>query len=467
VSTPKAPPALATGPILPTLLRLAAPNVLAMLAAAAVGIAETWYVGLLGVPQLAAMALVFPFVMLTQMFSAGAMGGGVSSAISRAMGAGDRERARALAVHAAVIALVMGVGFVAVFELLGPMLYELLGGKARVLEMAVLYSSVVFAGALPLWICNTFLSVLRGFGDMRVPSLVVLGAAVLQVVLGSGFALGWGPFPRLEMAGVGLGQAIAATCAAIVMAWLLLRRPELQGGWRGVTLQRPLFNDILKVGALACLSPLQTVAVILIFTGLVARYGTSALAGYGIGARLEFLLIPIAFGIGVASVPMVGMAIGAGDVKRARRVAWTAGGVSALVVGAIGLLVTFAPQAWAGWFTDDPRTFFQARSYLMLAGPFFAFYGLGLTLYFASQGAGRVLGPVLAATLRLALVAIAGSMLAQAKAPVWTLFALVGMAMGVYGIATAASVWFSRWKPAARPHGDSAASYQKESTRAA
>lgn len=67
------------GPILPTLLRLSAPNVLAMLSTVLVGIAETYYVGRLGTPPLAAMALVFPFAMLTGMLSAGAMGGGVSS----------------------------------------------------------------------------------------------------------------------------------------------------------------------------------------------------------------------------------------------------------------------------------------------------------------------------------------------------------------------------------------------------
>ena len=84
---------LLSGPILPTLLRLAAPNVLAMTMAVAVGVAETWYIGLLGTGPLAAMALVFPFNMLTQMLSSGAMGGGVSSAVSRALGAGDDARA--------------------------------------------------------------------------------------------------------------------------------------------------------------------------------------------------------------------------------------------------------------------------------------------------------------------------------------------------------------------------------------
>src|SRR6478752_7035829 len=102
---------LLQGPILPTLLRLAIPNVFAMAAATAVGIAETIYVGLLGKTALATMALVFPFVMLMQMFSAGAMGGGVASAVSRALGARQPERAQALAVHALCIGTALGFAF--------------------------------------------------------------------------------------------------------------------------------------------------------------------------------------------------------------------------------------------------------------------------------------------------------------------------------------------------------------------
>jgi hypothetical protein len=108
---PNRPPAnpLVTDPILPTLLRLALPNVIAMAMAVAVGVAETKYVGLLGTAQLAAMALVFPLVMLVGMMSAGAMGGGVSSAVSRALGARDPVRARTLALHALVIAVATGI----------------------------------------------------------------------------------------------------------------------------------------------------------------------------------------------------------------------------------------------------------------------------------------------------------------------------------------------------------------------
>src|SRR5262249_31368273 len=155
-------------------------------------------------------------------------------------------------------------------------------------------------------------------------------------------------------------------------------------------------------------SPLQTVLTVLILTKLVAGFGTEVLAGYGIGARLEFLLVPATFAVGVASVPMVGMAIGAGNAERARRVTWTGAGVAGIALGLVGLTVTTAPDLWSGLFTGDPGVRAAANTYLRLAGPGFGFVGLGSALYFASQGAGKVLGPVLASTLRLSLIAGGG-----------------------------------------------------------
>lgn len=439
---------LTAGPILPTLLRLALPNVLAMTMTVMVGIAETRYVGLLGTTPLAAMALVFPFAMLVQMMSAGAMGGGVSSAVSRALGASDPERARTLALHAVVIGAVAGLATTVLFLAAGPALYRLLGGAGAVHAEAVRYAGILFLGAALTWLVNTLASVLRGTGDMRVPSVTLLAMAVLQIALGGALGLGLGPVPQLGMPGVALGQIVAtAAGVAFLLWWLGSGRARLRLGWRGVALRAELFGDILKVGALACLSPVQSVLTVLIFTGLVARLGVAPLAGYGIGQRLEFLLIPIAFGIGVAAVPMVGMAIGAGDVARARRVAWTAGAVSAVNLGAIGLVVSLWPGLWSGLFSSDPVVLGYADQYLRWAGPAFAFFGFGLTLYFASQGSGKVLGPVLAATLRLAMVAGIGSWLGARGAPAWQLFALVGGAMALYGLATAASIRITRWGP--------------------
>lgn len=437
---------LLTAPLLPTLLRLAVPNMLAMLATALAAVAETGYVGSFGVGSLAGMALVFPFVMLQMMLSGGAMGGGVSSAVSRALGAGDGERANALAVHAMWIGLAAGSLFMVLMLSLGPWLLAALGGQGEALSQALAYANIAFLGSIFIWLVNTFSSVIRGSGNMAVPSATLLLVALAQVVISGALGLGWGPFPRWGMPGVAAGQVIAYGLGAVFLyGYLRSGRARIQLRLRSTALHWPLARDILKVGGFACISPLQTVLTILILTRLVAQFGTTALAGYGIGARLEFLLIPVAFAIGVASVPMVGMAIGAGQVARARRAAWSASALAAGLLGVLGAVLALAPDLWTSLFTQDPMVLRAAASYFQWAGPAYGLFGLGLSLYFSSLGAGKVAGPVLAGTLRLVLVAVGGWALALAQTPAWTIFALVALGMAAYGLATALAVRCTAW----------------------
>jgi putative MATE family efflux protein len=437
---------LLTAPILPTLLRLALPNMVAMFGSTLVAVAETSYIGRLGTEPLAGIALVFPFAMLTQMMSAGAMGGGVSSAISRALGAGKPDRAATLAWHAAIIGAGAGIFFTVVMLLFGRQFFALLGGRGRVLEEACNYAQVLFSGAISIWLVNTLASVLRGTGDMRLPSVTLIGTALVQIVVGGALGLGLFGLPQFGMRGVAAGQLMAFTLGAIFLSWYLVSgRSRLTLDFSAFTFQRAMFIDILKVGAVSCLAPLQSVLTILIFTKILAGFGTETLAGYGMGSRLEFLLIPIAFAFGVASVPMVGMAIGAGLVTRARRVAWTAGAAAGLTVGLVGLIVAVDPALWVSLFTRDPGVTAAANSYFAWAGPAFAFFGLGTCLYFSSQGAAKVVGPVLSSTVRLLTVGVGGWWLASSGAAAWTLFALVGGAMVVFGLSTAASVRLTRW----------------------
>src|SRR6476646_5382511 len=355
---------LLASPVLPTLLKLALPNTIAMFGIALVAIAETAYIGRLGVEPLAGIALVFPFVMLTQMMSTGAMGGGVSSAISRALGAGDRDRAAMLALHAVIIGVCGGLFFTVMMLGVGREFYSLLGGRGQVLEQAMHYSQVLFSGAVSIWLVNTLASVVRGTGDMRVPSATLIGVAVIQIAVGGAFGLGLFGLPKFGMRGVAAGQLTAFTLGAIFLAWYLISgRSRLKLNFASFRFRRDMFFDILKVGAMSCLSPLQTVLTILIFTKIIAGFGTEVLAGYGMGSRLEFLLTPIAFAFGVASVPMVGMAIGAGLVARARHVAWTAGAASGITVGLIGLVVAIWPALWVSLFTSDPGVTAAASSY--------------------------------------------------------------------------------------------------------
>ena len=437
---------LTTAPVLPTIVRMSLPNMVAMVATTMVGIVETSYVGQLGMPALAGIALVFPMVMLQHMLSAGSIGGGISSAISRALGAGDTAKADSLAWHATVISAALGLAFTLLFLLTGHGIYSLTGGAGDTLQQALTYSNVAFGGAISLWLLNAFASILRSSGNMRTPSNTLLLVSAGQIALGGAFGLGIGPFPRLGMAGVALGMVIAYTAGGLYLFWHLWSgRGRVRLRFNHL-LRAEYFNDILKVGGVSSVSSIQTVFTILILTRIMAGFGTEALAGYGIGARLEFMIIPISFAIGVACLPLVGMSLGAGFVARARQVAWTGAGLSAAVLGVVGLVVAFFPTAWTGLFTTNLQVTAYASDYFLWVGPFYCMFGLGLCLYFSAQGAGKLLGPVLAGTARLLLVAMGGWYLLTKGAPATAMFALIGAAMLVYGSVTAMSVYWARWE---------------------
>ncbi|MBB1090668.1 MATE family efflux transporter [Rhodopseudomonas palustris] len=438
--------------ILPTLLRLSWPNMVALTAGTCVAVAETSYIGRLGTESLAAMALVFPFVILTMTMSGGAMGGGVASAIARALGSGDSDRAATLAMHALLIGLCFGFAFMLGMLIFGARALELLGGRGNVLTQAIGYVHIFFAGAMVPWLMNTFAAILRGTGNMKLPSLMILNAAVLQIVLGGVLGLGLGPIPSFGMQGVAAGTLIAFSIGTAVMAWYIFSgRARVTPKFKGLRIQRGMFFDILKVGAVACFSPLQSVLTITIFTHMLAHFGTEVLAGYGIGARLEFMLTSIAFAIGIASVPMIGMAIGARQVKRARQIAWTAGLVSFVSVGAVGCVIAFFPDLWVDLFTKDPAVRLASERYLQAAAPMYAFIGLSISMYFSSQGAAKVLGPVLAQTGRLIFIGIGGWLLTVNHGTAGNFFTLAAASMVLLGVTSALSVLLTRWEPKVVP----------------
>ena len=334
-------------------------------------------------------------------------------------------------------------------EVFGGTLMRALGGSGEALMQALAYCEVAFAGSIFMWVVNTLSSVIRGSGNMRVPSVTLLLAALAQVFLGGAFGLGWFGLPALGMRGVAAGGVLANAAGAIFLwGYLAYGWGKVRLNVRATRLVREHLLNILRVGAVACISPLQTVLTILILTRLVSAMGTQALAGYGIGTRLEFLLVPIAFAVGVASVPLVGMAIGAGNTARARQVAWIAATLAAALLGALGLVVAVAPQLWTSLYTQDPLVMASSADYFLWAGPFYGLFGLGLSLYFSSLGAGKAVGPVLAGTLRLLVVALGGALLAYSHSPAWMIFALVGAGMAVYGISSVIFMKKTPWGPA-------------------
>ncbi|WP_197489836.1 MATE family efflux transporter [Erythrobacter neustonensis] len=437
---------LRSGPVLSTLVLLTLPNLVSLGSSAIVSIAETAYVGMIGVAALGGIALAFPVFMLMQMLSAGAIGGTISGAVSRALGAGNRDMAHSLALSGFGIALTLGVVLAGLVRLFGPLIYGSLGGKGAVLSEALAYSNAA-AWAIPaIWLANALSSILRGSGVMSVPATTLLCAGIGQVIIGGALGLGIGPFPQLGIAGVAIAQAIVYwAAAAVLFLYLRTNRPAvgLRFDWSGW--QPAYVTALLKVGGIAMLSPLLSVASVLLLTRIVASFGPEVLAGYGIGVRLEFLLIPIAFSVGVAALPMVGTAIGASNVSRARQIAWTSGAVVFVAVGIIGLGAVLVPQLWVDLFTQVAPVRAAAYDYLTIAGYGYGFFGLALCLYFASQGAGRVGGVILAQSFRTGIILAGGAYLLASSGSPSDVFALSMVAMAVMGIATALVVKLSKW----------------------
>jgi len=400
---------LLEAPIAPTLLRLAAPNVLVMFVQASVGLIETYFVARLGTDALAGVALVFPVLMLMQMMSAGAMGGGISSAIARALGAGRRADADALVLHSLAIAVGFGLAFTLAVLGGGPWLYASMGGRGASLAAALTYSNVVFSGAILIWTFNSLANVIRGTGNMALPAVVTSAGAAVLIPLSPCLIFGWGPFPRLGVAGGAVAVvAYYAIGSLALIAYLRTRRSVVRLSMDTTRFRWPLFQDILRVGAVAALITVQTNLTIAIATGYAGRFGPAAIASYGTGSRLEYLLVPLVFGLGGPLVAMVGTNVGAGRLARAERVAWVGAGLAGAVTGAIGLTFALFPRAWMGLFTTEPAILATGSAYLRIVGPAYGFFGVGLALYFASQGAGRLAWPLLAGFARLCIAAAGG-----------------------------------------------------------
>jgi MATE family, multidrug efflux pump len=444
---------LLEGPIAPTLLALAAPNVVMLVAQVAISVLEAYFVGWLGADALAGVSVTFPLVMLMQTMSAGGMGGGVASAVARALGAGRAAEASRLVAHAIVIALAMAMLFTLVLLAGGRAIYGAMGAHAGALEAALAYSNVIFAGAAAVWLFNTLASVVRGTGNMLLPAGVVLASSPLLVILSPALIVGWGPFPGLGVTGAAVAVvAYYATGALVFLAYLASGRSVVRLSPRAVHFERALFQDILRVGAPSLVNNVQTNLTVVLLTALVGSFGTFALAGYGMGVRLEYLQIPLVFGFGSALVTMVGTNFGAGQDARARRVAWTGAAMAAGVTEVIGLSAALFPHAWLALFSAEPEVLRTGATYLRIVGPTYGFFGLGLALYFASQGAGRLRWPLVAGLSRLVVAAGGGWIaLRVLGGGLASIFAVMALALALFGTVVTVALHQGAWRLRSTP----------------
>jgi putative MATE family efflux protein len=437
---PMPPPG--TGVLARRILALAAPTTLGAAVQSACQLIEPWLAARQGTAALAGWAVVLPFALLMSQMSTGAMGGGIVSAIARALGGGRRDEASALVLHALLIALGFALLFVVVLAGFPHALISWIGG-ADAAAAAACYCAWLFGlGAVPTWLANTLASVLRGGGRHALATRVLLLAWLCYPPLAW-----WLMEPAgLGLPGAGIAFGLCMWAATLGMAVAVFRggagfTPELR-----VPLQGALFKRILSVGLVACVMATIANLTTILVTARLASYGPTAVAAYGISARLEFLMVPLAFGVGSALTALVGRAVGGGDWPTARRIAWVGAGMAFAVTVGVGLFVGLFPSATARTFSDDPAVVAIARQALVIMGPALPGFGVGMALYFAAMGAGRMRGPFLGAVARIVTAVGGGWLLGDILG-----FGLVGqfvaVALGItlYGVCAALAVRPAVW----------------------
>ena len=428
---------LLEAPVVSMLFRLALPNLVAVTTMTCISFADARYVGQLGTTALASLAVVFPFQSLMQMMAAGAIGGGLTSSVARALGSGNRLKAEEAAWHGLIIIGVMSFLYTLALGVFCRPLFSVLGATEEVLEGSVIYSRILFGGAFVGWLFFLLSALLRSIGEIPLVSRILITSSLVQIMLSGALTLGWGPFPSIGISGPASATLLChATAGAYMLATIIRGKVSIR--LMPYSFNMRAINDIMKVGGIGLLNSTAIAFTIVIVTGLVGGYGTEALAGYGLGSRLEIMLIPIAFGIGGVLTAAVGANFGAGKYNRARNIAW------------IGFAATFVataePSLWLDRFTTDPKVYSYGALYLSFAALFYGLFGGGQTLYFASQGTGRMLIPVIVSISRLLLVATVGMLSVKYSWDISVIFGTVGVGLAIIGVGNAANMFGPIWQ---------------------
>lgn len=396
-----------SGPIVPIMLKLALPTLIVLTIQTSVGVLETYFVSSLGPNVIAGVSVVFPVLMLMQMMANGGIGSGLAAAIARTLGAGNQEEANTLVWHGIVIAGVFGCFLACVLVIGGPFLYQAMGVFGPALSAALSYSDIVFMSSPLIWIVAMLSASLRGAGDTKTPAVVTLLGAVILLPLSPALIFGWGIIPAFGVAGAGLAIVIYYLLASLFLI-AHMQSSDSVIKLSIAPLRAQLFKDILGVGFLASIGTIQINLTVAIVTAVVGRFGPDAVAGYGIASRLEYIQVPLLFALGTAIITMVGVNVGAGNMRRTQRIIWIGVVIAFCFTTMIGFTVAAFPLLWLSIFSEDQEILTIGTEYLQNIAPFYGFVAAGMTLYFAAIGLKKVLWPVLAGSVRMVIAAFIG-----------------------------------------------------------
>lgn len=307
---------LIEGPVAKILIKLTLPMILGILGMSAFNLADTYFVGQLGTRELAAMSFTFPVVMIISSLAHG-LGIGVSAVVSRAIGEGDHKRVQRLTTDSLILSMLLVAGFVIIGFLTVTPLFRFLGATPDILPLITQYMLIWYPGMIAVVIPMVGNNAIRATGDTKTPSMIMLVAVFVNIILDPLLIFGIGPFPRLELAGAALATVFGRTITLCVALWILSYREKM------ITFRRPpvkimlnSWKQILYIGLPAAGTNVLLPISAGIITKFVAVYGAEAVAGFGVATRVEMFALLVVMALSSVLGPFVGQNWGARKYER-------------------------------------------------------------------------------------------------------------------------------------------------------
>jgi len=383
-----------TGPILPALIILAIPMILEMSMEALFAIVDTFFVAKLGAAAVAVVGLTESVIALVYAVGIG-LSIGATATVARRVGEKDMDGAARTATHAVYLGLIVSVVMGVVGVIFAENVYRLLGAEQEVIDIGLPFMRLMYGTCGVIVFLFLLNGLFRGAGDAAIALRVLIIANGLNIVLDPMFIFGIGFFPEWGVTGAAVATVIGRAVGVAYAAWALFGRSNGRLHVRAEhwTFDPKLLWSLLSISGTAIV---QFLIGTLSWSGLiriVAAFGTVAVAGYQIGLRVIVFVILPAVGLANAAATLVGQNLGAGKPERAEKSVWLASGLNAVLLGLAGLFFVLFPDVVVSIFTTDPGVAAYARKCLQIVGYGYAFYGLGMVMESAFNGAGDTWTP--------------------------------------------------------------------------
>lgn len=391
---------LTEGPVPALLARHSLPMLLGIFAFMSFNAVDTYFVAQLGVRELAAMSFTFPVVMTVTSLAIG-LGAGVSSTVARAIGEGNKERARRLITDCMLFSVLISMVATVIGLLTVKPLFLRLGAEPDLIPLINEYMLPWYLGVVLMVVPMVGTSIVRAMGNSALAGKLMIAGAIFNVILDPLLIFGWWGFPRLELQGAAIASLVARAVAFVIVIVYIVKRRLAVNPLNRVSDVWQSWKAILHVGLPAMATNMIIPFASAIVLVMVAKYGESAVAGMGVAVRIEPVGLIFFYALSSIIGPFCGQNLGAQKYKRLLKALYVITIFSLICGVLLALLIRVISGPIVAAFTDSAAAMEVALAYLFIVPISYGLYGLVMCVNASFNGLGKPLPGTVISVLRV------------------------------------------------------------------